>query len=420
MKYGHLCRKVTVLNRILTFLKMAKPLPSLMKHLSIFSLLFLFAIPALASDKLGDKVDTLKAKASDWYERIQIRGYTQIRYNRLLESNEDLKCDQCDKSLGDNSGFFIRRARLVLFGDVGENVYFYLQPDFASSAADQNYSQLRDLYFDFSLTRDKAHRIRVGQSKVPYGFENLQSSQNRLTPDRNDALNSALPNERDIGAFYYWATPEKRKLFSELTKKNQKGSGDYGLFGVGLYNGQTANKVEKNNNLHVVGRLTYPFEFGDGQVFEPSIQAYHGKFVASDNAEYADNRAAASIVYYPNPFGFQAEYNIGEGAEYDASRGEIRNQHLQGGYAQLMYNIQIDTAYLMPFVKYQVYQGGKKLETGAPSYDVKELEAGVEWQPEPFYEILAAYSQGDRQIQSSSIDSDESGSRLRLQLQINY
>jgi phosphate-selective porin len=35
----------------------------------------------------------------------------------------------------------------------------------------------------------KKFRLRVGQSKVPFGFENLQSSQNRLTLDRNDALN---------------------------------------------------------------------------------------------------------------------------------------------------------------------------------------------------------------------------------------
>lgn len=388
----------------------------------LFSLLLCASTLASAqtSTKLSDKVETIKAKAAGWYDRINMRGYTQLRYNRLFETNKDLKCDQCDKSLGDNNGFFVRRARLILFGEMGEKVFFYIQPDFASSATDQNFTQLRDIYFDFALTQDKTHRIRAGQSKVPYGFENLQSSQNRLAPDRNDALNSALPNERDIGAFYYWASESKRKLFADLTKNNLKGSGDYGLFGFGVYNGQTANKTEKNNNLHVVARMTYPFELGGGQVFEPSIQAYHGKFVASDNEEYADNRMAATIVYYPNPIGFQAEYNVGEGAEYDAGRGEIRNQNLQGGYAQIMYNYQFDSAYLMPFVKYQVYQGGKKLETGAPSYDVKELEIGVEWQPESFYEIVATYSIGERELESATASSDEDGARLRLQLQINY
>jgi hypothetical protein len=55
-----------------------------------------------------------------------------------------------------------------------------------------------------SFDAKKEFRVRVGQSKVPYGFENL-SSQNRLTLDRNDALNSAVANERDLGAFFYWA-----------------------------------------------------------------------------------------------------------------------------------------------------------------------------------------------------------------------
>jgi hypothetical protein len=44
----------------------------------------------------------------------------------------------------------------------------------------------------------KEFRVRVGQSKVLFGFENMQSSQNRLTLDRNDALNSAVANERDL------------------------------------------------------------------------------------------------------------------------------------------------------------------------------------------------------------------------------
>jgi hypothetical protein len=53
-----------------------------------------------------------------------------------------------------------------------------------------NFLQIRDAYFDLSFDAKKEYRVRIGQSKVPYGFENL-SSQNRLTLDRNDALNSA-------------------------------------------------------------------------------------------------------------------------------------------------------------------------------------------------------------------------------------
>jgi hypothetical protein len=44
-----------------------------------------------------------------------------------------------------------------------------------------------------------------------------------------------------------------------LVKDGYKGSGDYGVFAFGAYNGQTANRTEGNRNLHVVTRVSYPF-----------------------------------------------------------------------------------------------------------------------------------------------------------------
>jgi hypothetical protein len=70
-----------------------------------------------------------------WYEKISIRGYAQVRYNRLLETNEKLKCEQCDRSWGENGGFFIRRGRVIISGDVSERLYIYVQPDFASNVS---------------------------------------------------------------------------------------------------------------------------------------------------------------------------------------------------------------------------------------------------------------------------------------------
>ena len=141
-------------------------------------------------------------KPKKWYDNFSIRGYTQVRYNGLLETNSNLECEQCDKSWGKGS-FFIRRMRVILYGQISRQVYFYIQPDFASapSSSSLNFAQLRDAYFDLGIDKNNEFRFRIGQSKVPFGFENLQSSQNRLPLDRNDALNSALSNERDLGVF---------------------------------------------------------------------------------------------------------------------------------------------------------------------------------------------------------------------------
>ena len=75
------------------------------------------------------------------------------------------------------------------------------------------------------------------------------------------ALNSAFSNERDLGAFFYWAPKEKSELFSSMVRDNFKGSGDYGVFGFGVFNGQIANKAEQNNGLHTVARISYPFKY---------------------------------------------------------------------------------------------------------------------------------------------------------------
>ena len=194
------------------------------------------------------KKDQSKEKKEHWYDNIGIRGYVQVRYNGLFSSNDKVSCDQCDKSWGttstaidakSNDGLFIRRARVIFSGQIHPNVYFYLQPDFASSPTSgvNNFAQIRDAYFDLSFDAKKEYRIRLGQSKVPFGFENLQSSQNRLTLDRNDALNSAVVNERDLGAFFYWAPSKIRDRFAMLIKDGYKGSGDSGVFGFWFING---------------------------------------------------------------------------------------------------------------------------------------------------------------------------------------
>lgn len=368
-----------------------------------------------------------------WYDSFQIRGYTQVRYNRLFETNDKLKSEQGDKSVGDNGGFFIRRLRIIFSGQVSERVYFYIQPDFASSASSNSlhFGQIRDAYFDLGLDPKNEFRFRVGQSKVPFGFENMQSSQNRLPLDRNDALNSAVSNERDLGVFFYWAPSNIRKLFSTLVSDGLKGSGDYGVFGLGVYNGQTANKPEANNSSHIVARLSYPI-LVKNQIIEGGIQAYSGQWtMAADqlsagvgvnaNKSYLDERIAASFVLYPKPFGIQAEYNVGTGPEFNKETDAIENKKLSGGYITASYKIDLKKQILIPFIRVQHYTGGKKHELDARSYQVDETELGVEWQPNKYFELVAMYTQATKRAEDFKLQNNlQSGSMLRLQAQMNF
>ncbi len=390
------------------------------------------AAPAAAVPESVPPPEAKKEKESAWYERIKLRGYTQFRYNRLpsFRRNDDLINEQGDRFLGKNNNFGIRRARLIIFGEVHEHVSIYLQPDFASVIGEQfHVAILRDWYADIFFDKKKEFRLRVGQSKVPFGFENLQSSQNRAPLDRNDALNSALRDERDLGGFFYWAPAEIRQRFADLANSKLKGSGDYGVVGFGVYNGQNANRPERNDNVHVVGRVTWPFLFGK-QYVEIGAQGYYGRYNVATGSGYSirggndmvDARAAASLVIYPQPIGFVAEYNVGRGpslGEGDESN-VVASRALQGGYAQLMYRLDnVLGVSLVPYVRGTYYEGGKKFETNAPRYRVREAELGVEWQILKALEVTGAYLISDRTSSRAPYE-QEQGHVTRIQVQVNY
>jgi hypothetical protein len=410
-------------------------LTNYMNQLNKFSFFALFFFLLNSQIVFGqEKTDNLTIPISKkWFESFSIRGYQQVRYNRLFETNDKLRCEQCDRSWGADGGFFIRRMRVILFGQINKRVYFYIQPDFASSASTTSlhFGQLRDAYFDIGLDDKNEFRFRIGQSKIAYGFENMQSSQNRLALDRNDALNSAVSNERDLGVFFYYAPSEVRKLFSELVSSGLKGSGDYGVFGFGLYNGQTANKPELNNEPHAFTRIAYPFKIGN-QIIEPALQAYSGKFVVAKdqlttgvktNADlnYLDQRAAASFVLYPKPFGIMAEYNVGRGPEFNKETDSIELRDLHGGYVTFSYYQKIGNQLLIPFSRVQYYQGGKKHEKDARSYDVKELEIGTEWQPNKNFELVVMYTFSNRRFEDFALQNNRQiGQLMRIQAQLNF
>jgi phosphate-selective porin len=386
------------------------------------------------TSKDSTKTAAKPAPEKKWFETFSVRGYVQARYNRLLETNPNLGNEQGDRSWGKNGGFFLRRTRIIFFGQISKQVYFYIQPDFASSASSSSlhFGQLRDAYVDVGVDAKNEFRFRIGQSKVPYGFENMQSSQNRLVLDRNDALNSAVANERDLGVFFYWAPTKQRELFSSLVRDGLKGSGDYGVFAFGAYNGQTANKPEQNDQLHVVTRFSYPMAIGK-QIIEPGIQAYTGKYVVTreqtssntkikQDRNYLDQRVAGTFVLYPKPFGIQAEYTFGKGPEFNTVTDSIETRSLQGGYITLSYLIKNKQQQIfIPFVRGQYYDGGKKHELDARSYRVKELEIGVEWIPVKQFELVAMYTISSRRYEDFALQNNlQKGNLLRLQAQFNF
>jgi Phosphate-selective porin O and P len=374
-------------------------------------------------------IQSERATTEKWYEKISIRGYTQFRYNYMTDDKKMV--DEYDSSVGNNKGFLVRRARIIISGDLHERVSLYFQTDFGqgtgatgTSLNNQNFAQIRDLYADVFLTKDKEWRIRAGISKVPFGFEVLQSSQQRLALDRTDAINSAAPNERDTGFFLYYTPTETRKLFRSLIDKGLKGSGDYGILGVGVYNGQTLNVSEANDNKHVALHSTYPFELPYGQIVQVGVDAYRGLInvpvaggvTIPDGGNILDERIGTHFVLYPQPFGFQAEWNWGRGPELNPAGTAVQEGYLQGGYVQAMYKWDN----VIPYVRWQEYNGGKKNRINSPFNVVRETELGVEYQFNRALELTVAYSWMKRTDTITAPYAIHDGQLIRFQLQWNY
>jgi hypothetical protein len=394
-------------------------------------------------------------KEKKWYEKLSIRGYAQFRINEVPYEAPGSAPPQHvgDRSVGDNQNFLIRRARVIISGDVSDHMFVYLQPDFASSvpgSADATYfAQIRDWYADCYVDKTKVHRFRVGQSKVPYGWENMQSSSNRIPLDRNDALNSAVRNERDLGVFYYWTPEPAQEFFKSVLDQGLKGSGNYGVFGLGFYNGQGGSLNEQNENLHVVTRLTVPMVLESGQYVEAGVQAYHGMYTVlgsqiralgagpaiipdgtlerGNRRGFLDERIAGTFVWYPQPFGFQTEWNVGRGPALNATQTAIEERALYGGYVMCMYRWETCChGTFFPFVRYNRFRGGYKPERNAPFSEIDETEMGVEWQLNPQMEFTAGYTFTNRtnttafNIPGVVPYEQFVGNLMRFQFQINY
>jgi hypothetical protein len=244
-----------------------------------------------------------------------------------------------------------------------------------------------------------------------------------------------------------------------LVRLGLKGSGDYGVFTVGGYNGQGLNKYDSNRNLHTVVRMAYPFQLDSGQYFELGLGGYQGKFVvapsAAKNAEqFTDRRVAANFVWYPQPFGMEAEWTYGEGPEsiidYDAEgRGRFRNlksgtnryanplittENLHGGYVLFNYKADTDYGTVIPFTRWSYFDGARKFVANAPSQNVNELDIGIEYQPWPCFEVSLVYSKSFVRTNTAAAPSTTAAQnpitgiynrskdvdRLTLQLQFNY
>jgi hypothetical protein len=379
-----------------------------------------------------------KALANKWYEKIGLRGYTQFRYADVLSQDGPSLEVPADRSVNPNESFVIRRGRFIFSGDATEHVSLYAQMDFNGSTGAADFSlQMRDLYADIWLDKAKLWRVRIGQSKVPYGWSNLQSSQNRAALERPDALNFGVEGERDLGAYLMWNSAAAKTRFRDLTGLGLKGSGDYGVVSVGAYSGQGLNRPDQNGDVHLSARVSYPFKLASGQFVELGVQGYRGRFVSPTQAitvgnasvtptqdadGVVDTRAAFTAIWYPQPIGVEAEWTVGSGPSLSDNLRQIDGDFLHGGYLQLNYRKQSALGAWFPFTRWNYYDGARKFARNAPRTRVNEVDLGLEFARWTELELTAMFTHTFSRTRTGSFPYalTRGANRLGFQAQWNY
>ncbi|MFO1462000.1 MAG: porin [Verrucomicrobiota bacterium] len=383
---------------------------------------------------------TTDKEKQKWYEKFNFGGYAQFRVTALLDPEASNLNVPNDPTVNPQQLFLLRRGRIRMSGDVSKHLFVYAQVDFSGSVGGNGQFgvQNRDLYADVFPVDSHDYRFRFGQSKIPYGWVNMQSSQNRAPMERPDAINSAAEGERDLGAFFLWAPEEARKRFKELVSSGLRGSGDYGVVAFGAYNGQGPNRPDLNGTPYWLSRVDYPFKLPSGQFLELGVQGYMGQFVPTvatvtnrsgtrvtptfNPDGVTDRRVAFSAIWYPQPFGVETEWNVGNGPALTPNFAAITPDSLWGGHIQIDYRILPGHGELLPYARWNFYKGGRKFGTNSPYEDVNEVDLGFEYAPWPEVEFSVQYTYTFKRTNTAIAPyaTVENADRVEFQVQWNF
>jgi hypothetical protein len=229
-----------------------------------------------ANAALEDKVNALEGKVEGIAEpfsamqsdvaalkRLKISGYIQGRYEWHDDADYGFRVDNGVKKIRETNRFYVRRGRLktVYVGDFSE---FLLQIDAVGDGV-----TLKDAEASLVLTNENPwmpsatpweFKLTMGQFKVPFGFEVLQSSGDREMPERSAVIRALYPGERDRGVRLQY-TYDWFKLMAAVINGNFTTDPDHVAF-------------DQTSWKDIVGRVS-----ADLDVVVISVSAHHGHFL---------------------------------------------------------------------------------------------------------------------------------------------
>jgi phosphate-selective porin OprO and OprP len=248
--------------------------------------------------------------------QVQITGYSQIRYQTLLEK-------------GKKDGFDIRRARLDIKGAVTPYFAYRLQTEFVDKP------KIIDASVDIKLA--DFFTITAGQFKIPLSMENLTSSNKLEMIDRSQVVEALVARGKDV-----IGNQNGRDIGVQISGSFLKIKGqNIAEYRIGVFNGSGINVADTANEAKdLAGRLLLtPLK---GLSFGASYYNGWDKAIKPDvnGKSQVRNRFGVELSYVTGRISLRGEYIKGK----DGKTGRA-GWYVQTGYFVIPQKLQVLAKY---------------------------------------------------------------------------
>jgi phosphate-selective porin len=322
--------------------------------------------------------------------------------------------DNADGTSKNDMGFYFRRARLGVAGNIPYDFSYYVLAEFSSF---MNGPYLLDAFVTYNRFKPW-FKISMGQFKKPFGLElGSTGCQDLYTINRSKVVNELTSPDRDLGIMISGSTGPKK--FFGLEKEN------IFQYVLSVTNGTGKNVHDVDRAKDFIGRLVFaPFDwlsvggsyqFGKQKNPDPTITKMDERM-----------RYGADITIKKYNFILQTEYIFGGdngsklvgggcGSTPELVAGDFKSN---GYFAQLMYNTKWK---MMPLVKFETYDPDMdKEDYDHSAYRNSTLTFGLNYYPNDWVRFQLNYLYNTESSSSSDITNynEVPNDMLLLQIQV--
>ncbi|GGE71071.1 phosphate-selective porin O/P [Pedobacter psychrotolerans] len=239
-----------------------------MKHFYLFFITCIFGSPFFANSQQKDRTrltDTIK-NYSAYKRKLTFAGVLQTRYVLALDKNADINGKNFDPATSKaiSNTFLVKRARVMLKGDINDHFSANILANLAEFNSDPTNKVLENAYIKYSL--NQYFHIQAGQFRPFFGIE--------------DVIPVDIIRTLDFSNQYYAFGKNGWQSFQTgISILGNVIPGGKLRYFAGAYNGNNKNQSSDDNNTkNLYGRLEADFLKG----FTVGVNAGSGSMAASD------------------------------------------------------------------------------------------------------------------------------------------